>query len=47
MPLPNDDRWYEDDIDIDVDDNDDNDQDELTDEDFELLYQMEQEGAFV
>ena len=45
MPLPlNEDLWFEDGIDVREDDND---QDELTDEDFELLYEMEQEGAFV
>ena len=43
MPLPlNEDLWYEDGIDVREDEHD-----ELTDEDFDILYQMEQEVAFI
>ena len=43
MPLPlNEDLWYEAGIDVREDEHD-----ELTDEDFDILYQMEQEGAFI
>ena len=41
MPV-NEDLWYEDGIDVREDEHD-----ELTDEDFDILYQMEQEGAFI
>lgn len=44
MPL-HDDDIYDDEIDTILDDEDDDGL--LTDEDFELLYEMEQQGAFV
>ena len=43
-PLIDDDH-YEDDIDIILDD--EHDDEPLTDEDFELLYELEQQGAFI
>ena len=45
MPV-HDDR-YDDDIDVIIDHDDDEDDGLLTDEDFELLYEMEQQGAFI
>jgi len=45
--MPVHDDHYDDDIDVIIDHDDDDDDGLLTDEDFELLYAMEQQGAFI